>query len=90
MKIKNDYMLRKVADSYVVVPTGREVANFNGLINLNEAAALLWHCMEEEISEDDLVLTLMNHYEVDESTAKHDIKEFIRQLQENRILDESI
>ena len=42
MKIKENYMLRKVADCYVVVPIGEAVAEFNGMINLNEVGAFLW------------------------------------------------
>ena len=36
MKIKKDFILRKVADSYVVVPVGKLTLDFNGIINLNE------------------------------------------------------
>ena len=36
MKIKDDFVLRKVADSYVVVPVNSLTLDFNGVINLNE------------------------------------------------------
>ncbi len=36
MKIKEDFILRKVADSYVVVPVNDMTVDFNGIINLNE------------------------------------------------------
>ncbi len=36
MKIKEDFLLRKVADCYVVVPVGNATVDFNGMMNLNE------------------------------------------------------
>lgn len=41
MKIKEDFVLRKVADSYVVVPVNKLTLDFNGIINLNETGAFL-------------------------------------------------
>lgn len=42
MKIKEDFVLRKVADSYVVVPVNKLTLDFNGIINLNETGAFLF------------------------------------------------
>ena len=42
MKIKEDYLLRKVAECYVVVPVGKATVDFNGMMNLNETGAFLW------------------------------------------------
>lgn len=47
MKIKSDYLLRKVADSYVVVPVGKATVDFNGMINLNETGAFLWQQLQK-------------------------------------------
>ena len=35
MKIKEGFMLRNVADNYIVVPVGKASLEFKGLINLN-------------------------------------------------------
>ena len=42
MKIKENFILRKIAGDDVVVPIGENIADFNGAITLNETAALLW------------------------------------------------
>ena len=47
MKIKNDFILRKVADSYVVVPVGELTLDFNGIINLNETGAFLFGLLQK-------------------------------------------
>ena len=88
MKIKENFMLRKVADSYVVVPVGPAVAGFNGMINLNEAGAFLWGLLENETTIDEVVAQMLNQYEVDEATAKNDVERFVAQLREASLLEE--
>jgi len=88
MKIKENFMLRKVADCYVVVPVGAAVAEFNGMINLNEAGAFLWQLLENETTVDDVVCEMLKQYDVDAETAKADVEKFVAQLREGSLLDE--
>lgn len=88
MKIKENFMLRKVADCYVVVPIGAAVAQFNGMINLNEAGAFLWQQLENETTADAVVDAMLQQYEVDEATAKADVEKFISQLREAYLIEE--
>ncbi len=87
MKIKENFMLRKVADCYVVVPIGPAVADFNGMINLNEAGAFLWQLLENDTTEDAVVSAMLEHYEVDEEVARNDVKKFVAQLSDADLLD---
>lgn len=88
MKIKENFMLRKVADCYVVVPIGAAVAGFNGMINLNEAGAFLWQALENDTTPEAVVNALLEQYEVDETTAKNDVEKFIAQLRDASLLEE--
>jgi hypothetical protein len=36
MKIKNNYVLRTVANEHIVVPIGTEAVNFNGVLSLKQ------------------------------------------------------
>lgn len=87
MKIKDNFMLRKVADCYVVVPIGPAVADFNGMINLNEAGVFLWQLLENETTEDAVVTAMLEHYDVSEDIARNDVKKFVAQLSEADLLD---
>ncbi len=82
MKIKDGFILREVADSYVVVAVGEAVKSFNGVINLNETGALLWKVLEKGAEEKDLVDALLNAYEVERELAENDVKLFIKKLTE--------
>lgn len=88
MKIKQGYLLREIAGSWIVVPLGQRVVEFNGLISLNESGAMLWKCLEQEaIEEQDLVKLITQEYEVDEETARVDIGEFLRAMREKGLIE---
>ena len=82
MKIKDGFILREVADSYIVVAVGEAVKSFNGVINLNETGALLWKTLQNGAEEKDLVEALLNEYEVEKELAETDVKLFITKLTE--------
>ena len=39
MKVQNEFVLREIAGDYVIIPTGKTVLSFNGLITVNEVGA---------------------------------------------------
>ena len=86
MKIKDNYMLRKVADTFVVVPVGDAVSEFNGMINLNEVGAFLWRQLESETTFDAVLKNVFSECEVDGSVAKADLERFIKELEEANLI----
>lgn len=87
MKIKDDFILRKVADSYVVVPVGSMTLNFNGIINLNETGAFLFGILQKGAVEQELLQKMLDEYDVSVEKAKSDIDDFISKLKEADILE---
>ncbi len=87
MKIKENFMLRKVADTYVVVPVGDAVSSFNGMINLNEAGAFLWRQFECDNTLESVLEAMLQEYDVDEAIAKKDLEKFVAELKENDLLN---
>lgn len=80
MKVKEDYLLRNVAGSNIVVPVGDSCLDFSGVITLNEVGAFLWEKLQNETTEQQLVEALLGEYDVDEATAKADVAEYIEKL----------
>jgi hypothetical protein len=80
MKVKEDYLLRNVAGSHIVVPVGEGSLDFSGVITLNEVGAFLWEKLQSDTTEEELLSALLGEYDVDEDTAKADISEFISKL----------
>lgn len=87
MKIKSDFILKKVADSYVVVPVNEQSVNFNGIINLNESGAFLFNILHNGADREELLKKMLDEYEVDEKTASNDIDTFIKKLKDAEILE---
>ena len=88
MKIKEGYILRNVAGSFVVVPIGVATLEFNGMMNLNETGAFLFEKMIDGISRDDLIKALTDEYDVDDETAAGDVDAFIEKVKEQDLFEE--
>lgn len=87
MKIREDFILRKIADTNVVVPIGSAVVDFSGLINLNETGAFLFELLQKGATESDLVAALLNEYEVSKEAAEKDVATFVNKVKEANILE---
>ncbi len=87
MKIKEDFLLRKVADSYVVVPVNSMSLDFNGIINLNETGAFLFELLQKGAEKQDLLDRMLEEYEVAPEKAEIDIDNFIKKVKEADILE---
>lgn len=85
MKIKEGFLLRKVAGQMVVLPTGDEL-DLNMMITLNDTGAFLWERLQAETDEDALVAALLGEYEVDESTARRCVRDFVKKLDDNEFI----
>lgn len=80
MKIKDGYLLREVAGSFIVVPVGEGSMDFSGVISLNSVGAFLWEKLETGCTKEDLLKAVLDEYDIDEATAKTDIDEFTEKL----------
>lgn len=80
MKVSPEFILREIADEYIVVPIGEEAKRIHGVLRLNEEGAFLWKLMEKEQTEETLFDALLNEYQVEADTAKKDISVFLEEL----------
>lgn len=89
MKVQKEFVLREIAGDYVIIPTGKTVLTFNGLITVNEVGADLWKMLQSDVTFEDLVQGILKDYDVDEETAREDIQEFLDTLIRGGILEVS-
>ena len=80
MKIKDGFVLRKVADTYVVVAVGAEAKKHNVMITLNETGSLLWNKLTEGTDEEGLVNAILEEYDIDKETAAKDVSAFLAKI----------
>lgn len=86
MKIKEGFVLRNIADEYIVMPTGSNITKFDGAVALNEVSAFIFEKLQNPVSKEDLVTALLNEYEVDEETAAKDVDALISEFEEMGII----
>ena len=80
MKLKENFVLREVADTWVVLPVGEATLDFNGMLTLNETGAVLWRALEQGGDIEALVAALTAEYDVAPEVAKADVEEFMVKL----------
>lgn len=87
MKIRNGFVLRNVVDEFIVMPTGDNIAKFEGAVVLNEISAFIYRQLENPVSRDDLLTAVLNEYDVDEATAAADLDALLDKLADMGILE---
>ena len=87
MKIKNNFVLKKIAGSYVVVPVRTRAVDFSGIIKLSESGAFLWRILEKGVDREELIAKMLEEYAVDEATAAADIDRFVAKLREADLIE---
>ena len=91
MKIKSGFVLRNTAGEYVVMPTGKNISQFDGAIILNEVAAFVWEKMKESVSKEELLEYILSEFDVCEDQASSDLDVLLEKLRKYGVIeDESI
>lgn len=88
MKIRDGFVLRNVVDEFIVMPTGENIAKFEGAVVLNEVSAFVFRQLENAVSRDDLLTAIVNEFDVDEVTAAADLDELLAQFGKMGLLED--
>jgi len=80
MKVSDQFILRTIADEYILVATGQLAFQVKGLIVLSESGALLYNRLKDGCSKEDLVAALTGEYDVSEEEASRDTDAFLDQM----------
>ena len=83
MKKMKEFILREVADEYILIPT----EEFNGIISLTETAAFIYNHIEEADSFEALINMITSEYNVDKETAAKDAYVFINHMISTGLVD---
>lgn len=84
MKIKEGYLLRKVADSYVALSVGAE--NEGRVVRMNSTGAFIWEIISKGAELEDAVSALKEKYGIDDQTATKAATDFIEMLRKEDLL----
>ena len=87
MIAKQGFLLRKIVDEYMLVPVGRNVGLFKGVVLLNQVSSFLWERLQSPVSREDLLAMLLEEYDIDEQTASADLDSILEQFRQLDIIE---
>ncbi len=82
LQLNKDFVLRKVCGLNVVLPTGLQVKDFGGALNLNDTAALIFEQLQAGKTAEEAAAALVAAYDVSPEKALADVQETIESLRE--------
>lgn len=88
MKLKENFVLRQVVNTWVVLPLGQATLDFNGMLTLNESGVLLWKALEQRGDREALADVLTREYRVSREIALADVDDFLSKLAEAGCVEE--
>jgi hypothetical protein len=86
-QLNKDFVLRKVCGVNVVLPTGLQVKDFGGALNLNDTAALIFEQLQAGKTVEKTAAALVAAYDVTPEKALADVKKTIDSLRETGVVD---
>ena len=88
MKIKDGYILKDVAGAKIVIATGAQKMNFNGVMTFNSVGAEIFNMLDGTNSVEDIVKKIASDYNAPIETVKTDVEKLINKMREYNLLDE--
>ena len=87
MKLRNGYLLRRVAGKNIVVSVGNDV-DFTGMLTLNDTGVFYWNMLINGTTKEEMLDAITKEYDVSEQDALTDLDEFILKLTEAKLLED--
>lgn len=87
-QIKPGYCIRDVVDESLVIPVGGAAMADRKMAIINPVARFLWKKLQSRQTFEDLLLSVLQEYEVTKETAASDIQEFLSELKKHNYLSE--
>ena len=86
MKKTEGYIVKRLEDEYLVLPTGKRTEEVNEVISLSETAGFIYLHAEEAENIDELAQIVGKEYGIDSSEVYEDVKSVVKTLRDKRIL----
>ena len=92
MKVKQGFVIRKVAGKYVVVATGQASREFHGMVKLNETGKTIWEGLADGKTVEEIVDILAEKCdaktEEERTVIADDVQAMIREMTDAGFLTE--
>ena len=86
MKKAEGYVIRKLEEEYVILPTGKRAEEVNEVISLSETAGFIYLHAEEAASISELAELVGREYGMEAAEVLADVKDVVETLQKKGVL----
>lgn len=86
LKPKGNFVFRDIADESILVPIVGGVGEMDSIFTLNETGAVIWRALNDGASVGDMVGAIEAEFDVDTSTAEHQVTEFLHLLMDRELI----
>lgn len=86
MKAKYTFEIMELDDGMVAVPVGNDSEQFHGVLKVNETAATILKLLENEITQEEIVETLLKEYEGSKDEIIESVREYIEILTAENVI----
>ena len=87
MTRKGEFVLRQLADEYVLIPYGATTEKMNQVLTLSETAAFIYEQTGEAVSEEEIACRLGKVYDVPAEEVQEDVNAVLQTLQNCGVLE---
>ncbi len=88
MQACNGFVLRNIADEWLLMPTGDNIRQFGGTVLLNEVSAFIWEKLQQPVTRDGLLKEMLDEYATDEATAAAALDALLAEMKQMGIIQE--
>lgn len=80
LKIKDEFIVRNMMGEYMAIPTGDNIAKFDGSVVLNDVSAFIVNELRKPTSKEDLLELILGEYDVSREQASADLDVLLDKL----------
>lgn len=87
MKLKYDFVIHEIDGVPTAVVVGKGYVEFNGMVRLNKTGRYIFELLENDISEENIIQSIMERYAVSKEQATQDVSAFLVYMDENGLIE---
>lgn len=88
MKLNQNFVLKEYDGEHVLIYQDEKSVDFSKFIALNSLGYYIYNLLKENKSEEEILSSILDNYQIDQETASKDLQEFLEKLKKEKILFE--
>lgn len=85
--MSSNYLLRKVADKYMLIPIGESQGENRFIINMNKTGAFILEKYDEGCTVDEIITAIIEKYGITKELATTDVNNFLDYLRSKSVIE---